>query len=529
LTTLRHENNSHLNANATYAPHFDEQLYERQLGPGPYLHHHHQDLNHATVADFHQSSIADLSGGHQDRHLDSQPSRLIGETGESNPYLLRCYHYDDNEECTVSEVTYRRIKRTPRISNVPGAKDEPPAVFMLADDSHAQKAEPRVEEHVLAQARQEISQMFTDEESFRLLGVYFRFVDPYFPILPRSQYFVNGVLRRQAINGLPLSLISALYATALPFILYDELLATALVHVPDHSNQLYRISSLALAQELHTPRLATLQAALLLLQRKPSHHYTTDTPWKTSLIACAVSVAHNLGLNHDCSGWSSLPMWELTLRKRLWHAVFLMEKWTSLGAGMPSHIHTEGFDVQPLWPSECELTDVPDAECHFRLLTELTAILSDVMETYYSVRAVQRTSKDFLLSLDLAHSLRGRLKSWNDSFPPALSSHHPDSVGYHGMAGLGGHPSLRLGFIVANMTLFRALLRPVENMSSIDTQDRGTLGSRMAVRAGAKGCAEEAVEFVENLERGAMDAFWHSCKLRLAPIHHVFIHVIRPN
>jgi hypothetical protein len=43
------------------------------------------------------------------------------------------------------------------------------------------------------------------------------------------------------------------------------------------------------------------------------------------------------------------------------------------------------------------------------------------------------------------------------------------------------------------------------------------------VRAGAKECAKEVVEFVENLGRGALDAFWHSCKLysSLISTHHL--------
>jgi hypothetical protein len=76
---------------------------------------------------------------------------------------------------------------------------------------------------------------------------------------------------------------------------------------------------------------------------------------------------------------------------------------------------------------------------------------------------------------------------------------------------ISGNPSLSLAYIVATMTLFRALLRPLENLSSLEEEDHNIVGSRNAVRAGAKECAKEVVEFVENLGRGALDAFWHSC------------------
>jgi len=203
-----------------------------------------------------------------------------------------------------------------------------------------------------------------------------------------------------------------------------------------------------------------------------------------------------------------------------------MDKWASLGAGMPSKIKNEDFDVLPLTPSDCEtsndthdhdftsmgLPGLFEADSHFRLLAELTVILSDIMDAYYSVKASQRTSKDFGLSLELARPLRSRLKAWNDSLPPELSLRNPERVDARRMAKLSGNPSLSLAYIVATMTLFRALLRPLENLPTIEEKDHGIVGSRLAVRAGAKECAKEVVEFVENLGRGALDAFWHSCE-----------------
>jgi hypothetical protein len=396
---------------------------------------------------------------------------------------------------------------------------------MLADDSLAQKGEPKIEENVLAKARDDIASMFTEEEAARLIGLYFRFVNPYFPILTRSEWLpCGGPVSIEAINALPLSLLAALYATALPFMLYDDLLATTLVHSPPPPHQLYRISWLAVVQELHTPRLATLQACLLLLQRAPTNRYTTDTPWKTSLVGWTVSLAQVLGLTRECGDWISIPSWEISLRRRLWYGVFIMDKWASLGAGMPSHIRSEDFDVLPLMPSDYEAPDNIndhdagsmgllgpfDADSHFRLLAELTMILSDIMDAYYSVKASQRTSKDFGLSLELARPLRTRLKAWNDSLPPELSLRNPERVDMREIARLGGNASLSLAYIVATMTLFRALFRPLENLTTIEGEDHGIVGS-LAVRAGAKECAKEVVEFVENLEKGALDAFWHSC------------------
>lgn len=204
-----------------------------------------------------------------------------------------------------------------------------------------------------------------------------------------------------------------------------------------------------------------------------------------------------------------------------------MDKWASLGAGMPSHIRTDDFDVLPLTDTDLEPPSLdPNANTipafleqeadttHFRLLSELTLILSDIMDSYYSLRATQRTSKDFQHSVELARSLRQRLKTWNASLPPALAIRQPERADTRSMAQLSGNPSLSLAYIVTQMTLFRALLRPLENLGSLDEEDRRVAGSRDAVQAvkvGAKECAKEVVEFVENLRQGALDAFWHSC------------------
>jgi hypothetical protein len=466
------------------------------------------------------------------RPLDTQATRCarwIGETGESNPYVLRHYGYDENDECTISKLTYRRIVKNSQSQNLmPGEKGDPPVVFMLADDSMAQKGEPRVEEDMLAKAQADVANMFTEQVAIRLMGLFFRFVYPYFPILSRGEFLSSGS-HSQSLQSIPLSLLSAMYATALPFMLYDDLLATSIVHSPAPTHQLFRISWIAVTQELHTPRLATLQACLLLLQRAPTNRYTTDTPWKTSLVGWTVSLAQILGLSHECSDWSTIPTWEMSLRKRLWYGVFIMDKWASLGAGMPSHVHSEDWDVLPLTDSDLESPSLDDVSggtpttflglesdvLHFRYLAELTMILSDIMDSYYSLRATQRTSRDLNLSLDIARSLRARLKSWRDSLPPSLALNHPEQarVDSRGMTTcLSGNSSLSLAYIVATMTLFRALLRPLDSLSDVEEADQGFRGSRAAVRAGAKECAKEAVEFVEGLGRGALDAFWHSCK-----------------
>lgn len=156
-----------------------------------------------------------------------------------------------------------------------------------------------------------------------------------------------------------------------------------------------------------------------------------------------------------------------------------------------------------------------ESRVHFRLLSSLTSILSDIMDSYYTLSASKATSNDFPHSLDLAWPLRSRLKAWNDSLPASLSLRRSEAVDSRGLVKLSGNPSLSLAYIVATMTLYKALMRPLLNSSDSDgakVLEKGIEGSVEAAKEGARACAREVVEFVEGLGRGALEGFWHSCE-----------------
>ncbi|MCJ1303456.1 hypothetical protein MMC08_006266, partial [Hypocenomyce scalaris] len=157
--------------------------------------------------------------------------------------------------------------------------------------------------------------------------------------------------------------------------------------------------------------------------------------------------------------------------------------------------------------SEPDRTGTAPVASHFYHLVELSIILSDTIESYFTMRAASRTARNFSLSLELAKPLRSSLKQWKVSYDAYLTSpqnsNRPRAI-------LDGNASLGLAYPVANMILFRALLRPLEHFS--DTTDEGPRmdGGQEAVRAGAKACCIEIVDYVEHLQRGVWDAFWHS-------------------
>lgn len=208
-----------------------------------------------------------------------------------------------------------------------------------------------------------------------------------------------------------------------------------------------------------------------------------------------------------------------------------MDMWAFLGAGLPSHIKDEDFDV-PLptltssrpssrnsspeantaEPSLDEHDDLISVTEHFYHLVHRTTIVASINEAYYTTRATAQTMNNFSLSLELAKPLRARLRKWKASFTSANAGQiiteeclNPNEIKEANSSvpseNLDGNASLNLAYIVAAMTLYRALFRAVESYRpSTDGVDNAVFSAgRAAVIARAKYCGSEAVEFVEML------------------------------
>ncbi|KAG9239872.1 hypothetical protein BJ878DRAFT_537436 [Calycina marina] len=138
-----------------------------------------------------------------------------------------------------------------------------------------------------------------------------------------------------------------------------------------------------------------------------------------------------------------------------------MDKREPFGAGMPSHIRSDDCDAFPLIESFLESESETQ---HVRRIFRLAMILDENTDAFCTLKATKRTSKDFTLSLKTAHPL--------------------------------------------------PLLRPLEYLTLDEEEDHGIVGPRLAVRAGAKQCAEEVVDFVENISPGALDEFGFHVRYR---------------
>jgi hypothetical protein len=437
--------------------------------------------------------------------LDCQVSsnaQMVGTSGESDPYLMSRYRYDQYNEASFQRVRVRKM------CDAESSSGELPTYFFIQHNALASKAQPPEPKEILDQHRREIEGMVSNDVGKRLIVLFYRFVQPYFPILSRS----HGRLDEHGIcepSSVPTCILAAIYGHALPFCAWDERLCVD-VYTPPSADALFRIAWLACQPEFHTPALSVLQTLLLLIQRRPTNKHVSDTPFKWVIMTSAVAIAQTLGLNRDPSNWP-LPTWEIQIRRRLAWATFVQDKWLALNFGRSSHINPDDWDISPLQEYDFEDADRPGA-AHFLNLCSLTDIATDILSNLFSIRAARRLQCDLEATIDVAKPLRIRLTEWQQHLPQTLRlastptpASSPQQLRNLSKSPLDGNGSLHLAYITAKIELFRAMLRP-------RITDSSSQSAVQALRSGALAVGREVLEFLEGLGARELEAFWASCK-----------------
>ncbi|KAF4486852.1 Transcriptional activator protein DAL81 [Colletotrichum fructicola Nara gc5] len=400
-------------------------------------------------------------------------AQVIGLSGESDPYLLQLYQFDEKDECEFQQLRIRSM----------GMDDGVPVQFMLQNNSLASRAQPGDFGASESDIRNEVLNMVSEDVGRRLLNLFWRYVQPYFPILS-VEYIMHG--NNGDPSTLPTSLAAAIYGHALPFCVFDDKLCVD-VYTPPSADRLFKLAWMAALSQFHTPSLATVQTMLLLIQRRPTNRHVADTPFKWVMLADTVALAQCLGLNLDPSDWS-IPLWEKRLRRRLAWAV--------------SHIQDCDWDVSSLGPEDfgslSGIEDEPAISKHFLHLASLTEIVSKIQLNMFSVKATRSLSKSLEASFEVARPLRIELAQWSQDHPDVGEQPSP-ALPHHGLDGNG---SLRLAYITAKVAVFKALLRPKSNEAPAE--------ARAALRTGAMAVAREMYDFLAKLGPHHLEAFWHS-------------------
>ncbi|KAK4184007.1 fungal-specific transcription factor domain-containing protein [Podospora australis] len=328
-----------------------------------------------------------------------------------------------------------------------------------------------------------------------LVGLYFRTVHPSYPVLHKA-VFLEKYARSYTEFSPPL--LAAVYLLAMDWWEFDRELSSKTN--PD-AVALSRLATKALGDVIHRPKLSSVQAGLLLLQRSGGDSWV--------LTSQVLAIGEELGLHLDCSTWD-IPSWEKGLRRRLAWALFMQDKWGSLIHGRPSHIlyHSPSSSVWQL--PELTLSDFSESMAEegsaevekgkqlFIHLAKLTLIMTQALETLYhptSPVATVLSQAGVQGLLDLIKPLALSLKNWASSLPKEL---HINILPPRKLCSNG---YLHLSYFVTEIIIHRLIIR---NLSLPSTS--ASLVS--LCREAGKARLERAIAFVEGLKPEHLQAFW---------------------
>ncbi|KAK9463168.1 fungal-specific transcription factor domain-containing protein [Lipomyces oligophaga] len=327
-----------------------------------------------------------------------------------------------------------------------------------------------------------------------LIDLYFRIVHPSFPIL-HKKVFLEKYSRTHRELSPPL--LAAVYCLALNWWSYDPLLTQQTK--PD-ADKLAKLAHRTFTDLLMLPKISTVQAGLLLLQRRQ------DSAGDWPLCTHVVALSEELGLGLDCEHWR-IPRWERGLRRRLAWAVWLQDKWHALTQSRPSHMDKQNWLVRNLsaddFPEtvadECDQDGSAEVENGRRLFQEMVSlsdILHEVLITFFTV-AAETNLRDIKDVLEKAKPIQIKLKDWHQALPESLRVNSQVKT-----RKLSSSGSLHLAYFVTEITLHRRIIHAIRPDTDPEIVS--------VVRTAARTRLQAAMELVKNLRPEHIQAFWYS-------------------
>ncbi|KAJ7582943.1 fungal-specific transcription factor domain-containing protein [Mycena floridula] len=222
----------------------------------------------------------------------------------------------------------------------------------------------------------------------QLVNAYFAEVAPLLPIVTREELLAN--------NKPP------------PILLYSMcLVAAARREVPQaiFDSIRYHVNNIIKAEDvLSTATTTNLQALLILCMSGDCHSQFVPNAlsalWVRS--GTAIRMAQDLGLHRAES-----VKHQIELRRRLWGACVICDRWTSLTYGHPYMIDVQDCDAR--LPSSGDPNDIYMDE-----LVRLSVVLGRVLKTIYSPSGLT------LITDEMLHKLLSEIEGWAENLPESL-------------------------------------------------------------------------------------------------------------
>ncbi|KAL4999485.1 fungal-specific transcription factor domain-containing protein [Aspergillus recurvatus] len=437
--------------------------------------------------------------------------RFVGSSGDLDTYLLAHRHYDE-QNLSISRHTHTVYQRLQNLESSL-AESKPPPLLTMCRDPSLPRGHEITDTKPAREARQEVQQLLNTDTVRRLSALFARFVHPYLPIIDRRTLTKES----SRLFDSP-ALLAAIAATASHFVAYDDVLCLE-SSSPPSPGRLYQLSWRLVQGDLASPRLSTVQVLILLLHRHLPDELSFEGSMDSNIRGLLVASTYTLGLNREPGRWDTLSSDQRKLRRCLWWVAWVTEKWMAFSDGMPSQYHGSEHNVAPLEESDtAALDDRSAVPSPFVYLNQLTFILDDVVQSYFSLAASDRTSTSLAVSLELAKSLRLRLKAWFDSLPSRLQLHDRRTVAALDDVDdpeLSGNFALNLAYMTTQLAIYRALIRPVSLVAlqghtwydaptSLDID----LDAAEAVVEGALSNTKSLISSLTKLRTAEWDSFW---------------------
>lgn len=421
-------------------------------------------------------------------------SQYIGPTTDFEPSLINLSPFDPHDESLLARGTLRKV------SDID--------TFLLLPDYTTPG-----HEHVIEDV-DEIERLVAPH-SRNLIDLYFRVVHPGFPIIQKTVFYEKYDRNPREFSP---PILAAMYILAINWWDQDELLSS----IPrPNVRELERLCRTTLADAMYRPKLSTVQAGLLLSQRPEGDQWAPT--------AQLVAIAQELGLHLDCSNWK-IPPWEKGLRKRLAWGLYMQDKWGALVHGRPSHIFAANWAVQNLGPNDFpdveweeheveEKLEIETGRTLFTQMVQLSQILAEILETFYTLQAMQTVSnagpQGTHLVLSLAKPIQLKLKEWYSALPGTIRMDSTYQGGNSTQSRLSSIGYLHLAYFATEITLHRRIIRSmVASMPDSPTAiSSGAAGPdsylQHICRNAAKARLISAMDFVNRLTPAHLRSFWY--------------------
>ncbi|KAI9494489.1 fungal-specific transcription factor domain-containing protein [Zychaea mexicana] len=276
-----------------------------------------------------------------------------------------------------------------------------------------------------------------------MIHAFFNHIHPHCPILNKvsflEQYYFQNPHEPDEY------LLYAICAVATQFLSMEDDLVTGTTvsreTVVSVRNNLRERANKILEVVYKRSQISTVQTLILLSMFVSMAQDDDDDSVHWFITGTAIRMAQDLGLHRSSTRWL-LPEHEIELRRRIWYAVYVMDKWIAAELGRPVAILDEEFDVE--LPSVYEITSIYHSELRDAQLRHMKpALLLDaetalkekrpVYAAFLHMISLARTLGQVLVSLYspkmqyaarrniyLVDTLNMALTRWKMSVPPDL-------------------------------------------------------------------------------------------------------------